>query len=95
MNQSYLTKIKILMKIYLKFFKDCSYFTPNELKISLEEIPNENKTFSIINFNIKSMKKNFEELDFEFSVISLTETWCHDDPRNERLFKLNNYTSIH
>ena len=48
------------------------------------------------------MKKNFEEfrdfiykLDHEFSIISLTETWCLDDPRNESLFKLNNYTSIH
>ena len=83
-------------------FKDCSYFTPNDLKVSLEEIPNENKTFSIINFNIRSMRKNFEEfrnfiykLDFEFSIISLTETWYLDDPRNESLFKLNNYTSIH
>ena len=82
--------------------KDCSYFTPNDLKVSLEEIPNENKSFSILNFNIRSMRKNFEEfrnfiykLDFEFSIISLTETWCLDDPRNESLFKLNNYTSIH
>ena len=83
-------------------FKDCSYFTPNELKVSLENIPYKNKSFSIISFNIRSMKKNFEEfrnfineLNFEFSIISLTETWCLDDPRNESLFKLNNYTSIH
>ena len=47
------------------------------------------------------MKKNFEEfrdfltnLNYEFSVISLTETWCLDDPRNDGLFKLKNYTSL-
>ena len=83
-------------------FKNSSYFTPNELKVSLESMPYNNKHFSIISFNIRSMKKNFEEfkdfiteLNFEFSVISLTETWCLDDPRNASLFKLNNYTSIH
>ena len=81
-------------------FKNCSYFTSNELKHSLEKIPHKN--FSIISFNIRSMKKNFEEfrnflnnLNYEFSVISLTETWCLDDPRNESLFKLNNYTSLY
>ena len=48
------------------------------------------------------MKKNFEEfkdfiisLNHEFSIISLTQTWCLDDPRNETLFNLENYTSIH
>ena len=83
-------------------FKSCSYFNPTELKASLENIPDRNKSFSIISFNIRSMKKNFEEfrdfiteLNYEFSVISLTETWCLDDPRNESLFKLNNYTSVH
>ena len=81
-------------------FKNCSYFTPNELKESLKDVPYKN--FSIISFNIRSMKKNFEEfrdfitnLNYEFSVICLTETWCLDDPRNESLFKLNNYTSLH
>ena len=81
-------------------FKNCSYFTPNELKESLKNVPH--KIFSIISFNIRSMKKNFEEfrdfitnLNLEFSVICFTETWCLDDPRNESLFKLNNYTSLH
>ena len=48
------------------------------------------------------MKKNFDEfrdfitnLNYEFSVICLTKTWCLDDPRNESLFKLNNYRSLH
>ena len=58
--------------------------------------------FSVISFNIRSMNKNFEEfkdfiisLNHEFSVISLTETWCLDDPKNKTLFKLDNYTSMH
>ena len=82
-------------------FKNCSYFTPNEIKVSLQKIPDANKSFSVISFNIRSMNKNFvefrdfiAELNYEFSIISLTETWCLDDPRNESLFKLNNYTSI-
>ena len=81
-------------------YQNCSYFTPDELKESIEKIPL--KGFSIISFNIRSMKKNFEEfkdfitnLNYEFSVISLTETWCLDDSRNESIFKLKNYSSIH
>ena len=83
-------------------FKSCSYFSPNDLKTTLEQSPFKNKSLSFISFNIRSMNKNFEEfrnflneLNYEFSVISLTETWCLDDPRNESLFKLNNYTSLH
>ena len=85
-----------------EIFKNCSYFTPDELKVLLKQYPEGNKSLSIICFNIRSMKKNFEEfkaffteLNDEFSIISLTETWCLDDPRNESLFKLNNYTSMH
>ena len=83
-------------------FKDCSYSTPSELKVLLEKIPTRNQHFSVISFNIRSLKKNFEEfkdfitdLEYEFSVISLSETWCLDDPRNESLYKLNNYTCVH
>ena len=83
-------------------FNDCSYFTPNELKVTLDKNISKQKSFSIISLNIRSMNKNFEEfrsfiteLNYEFSVITLSETWCLDDPRNESLYKLNNYTSIH
>ena len=48
------------------------------------------------------MSKNFEnfkdflsDLNYDFSVITLTETWCLDDPRNESLYKLENYSSVH
>ena len=51
--------------------------------------------------NVRSLNKNFESLKelltavkFEFKVICFTETWCTDDPRNETLFNLENYTSI-
>ena len=81
-------------------FNNCSYFTPDELNHSIEKSPL--KRFSIVNFNIRNMKRNFEEfknfinsLHHEFSIILLTETWCHDAPRNETLFKLENYTSLH
>ena len=83
-------------------FKSSSYSSPSELKNILESLPLKTKSFSIISFNIRSMKNNFEEfrdfihdLSYDFSVISLTETWCLDDPRNESLYKLNNYASVH
>ena len=51
--------------------------------------------------NVRSLSENFESLKellstikFEFKVICLTETWCTDDPTNEILFSLENYTSI-
>ena len=59
------------------------------------------KTFSVLLLNVRSLNKNFGSLKellttikFEFKVICLTETWCTDDPRNETLFNLENYTSI-
>ena len=51
--------------------------------------------------NVRDLSKNFEPLKellttikFEFKVICFTETWRTDDPRNETLFNLENYTSI-
>ena len=59
-----------------------------------------NKTFSVLHLNVRSLNQNFESLKellttiiFEFKVICLTETSCTDDPRNET-FNLENYTSI-
>ena len=59
------------------------------------------KTFSVLHLNVKSLNQNFESLKelltaikFEYKVICLTETWCSYDPRNETLFDLENYTSI-
>ena len=43
-------------------------------------------SFSVLHINIRSMNKNFEKLreylshaKGNFSVITLTETWCNDD----------------
>ena len=59
------------------------------------------KTFSVLHLNMRSLNENFESLKellttikFEFNVICFTETWCTDDPRNETLFNLENCTSI-
>ena len=59
------------------------------------------KTFSVLHLNMRSLNENFESfkellttIKFEFNVICFTETWCTDDPRNETLFNLENYTSI-
>ena len=55
----------------------------------------------MLHLNVRSLNQNFESLKkllttikFEFKIICLTETWCTDDPRNETLFNLENYTSI-
>ena len=70
------------------------------LKELLTTIKFNDKTFFVLNLNVSSVNKNFESLNellttikFEFKVICLTETWCTDDPRNETLFNLENYTS--
>ena len=47
-----------------------------------------------LNQNCESLKELLTTIKFEFKVICLTETWCTDDPRNETLFNLENYTSI-
>ena len=56
---------------------------------------------SFLHFDVRSLNKTFERtkkllttIKFEFKVICLTETLCTDDPRNEKLFNLENYTSI-
>ena len=40
--------------------------------------------------NVRILNQNFESL----KVTYLTQTWCTNDPRNETLFNLENYTSI-
>ena len=43
--------------LFENFKSSVVYFTPNELKVSLENLPYKNESFSIISFNIRSMKK--------------------------------------
>ena len=60
-----------------------------------------NKNVFCVNLNVRSLSQNFKSLKellntikFEFKLICLTDKWCTDDPRNEALFNLENYTSI-
>ena len=78
---------------------DSVFYAVKEAALSFKKI--NNKTFSMLHLNGRSLNKNFESLKellttikFEFKVICFTETWCTDDPRNETLFNLENYTSI-
>lgn len=56
----------------------CQYFSTEEAKSCFNKIGN----FSLIYFNCRSMKANFDkiedflsELNYSFDVIALTETW--------------------
>ena len=77
-----------------------SYFTPESAKVSLNSVKDD--SFSVIHINIRSLNKNFEnfksllnQIGFKFKMICITETWCHDDPRNDSIFNLQGYTSVH
>ena len=81
-------------------FTDSSYFTTEETKSKLSS--NDDKSFSILHLNIRSLQKNFEKLvnflatlSFDFKVICISETWCSSENNNSDLFKLPNYNSIH
>ncbi|XP_065658632.1 uncharacterized protein LOC136083154 [Hydra vulgaris] len=57
--------------------------------------------FSILNLNIRSINKNFDnlklllhDLNHDFKIISLTETWLKSNEKNCN-YELNNYVSIH
>ena len=78
---------------------DSVFYAVEEAATGLKKF--DDKTFSVLHLNVRSLNKNFESLKellttikFEFKVICLTQTLCTDDPRNETLFNLENYTSI-
>ena len=57
--------------------------------------------FSILNLNFRSINKNFDnlklllhDLNHDFKIISLTETWLKSNEKNFN-YELNNYVSIH
>ena len=77
---------------------DSVFYAVEEAATSFQKF--NDKTFSALHLNVRSLIQTFESLKkllttikFEFKVICLTETWCTDDPRNEFLFDLDNYTS--
>ena len=78
---------------------DSVFYSVEEAATSLKKF--NDKTFSVLHLNVRSLNKNFESLkellttiNFEFKVICLTEMWCTYNQRNETLFNLENYTSI-
>ena len=88
------------------FFNDNNLEAVNTKYFSLDELEShlstaDEKNFSLLHINIRSMSKNFEKLkslllnmNFEFKIICLTETWCKsDDDKNNSLFQIPNYLS--
>ena len=83
-----------------KTFPESTYYNLNEAK---NKLLNENrKSLSIFHLNIRSLKKNFEdfkyflnELNFEFKIICLSETWCQSDELTNSLYNIPNYVARH
>ena len=80
-------------------FSDANYFTIEKTKSKL--FCSNDKSFSILHLNIRSLKKNFEKLvdfwatsSFNFNVICISKTWCSSEHNNSHLYKLTNYNSI-
>ena len=77
---------------------DTVYVLPEDFHDSLEKPIT--SYFSILHLNIRSIKKNFESfktflssLDFTFSILCFSETWCDD--LDNFTYDLPNYTSNH
>ena len=66
---------------------DLLFYAFEEAATSLEKI--NDKTFSVLHLNVRSLNQNFESLKklqttikFNYKAIFFTEIWCTDDPRN-------------
>ena len=66
---------------------DLLFYAFEEAATSLEKI--NDKTFSVLQLNVRSLNQNFESLKklqttikFNYKAIFFTEIWCTDDPRN-------------
>ncbi|XP_065650727.1 beclin-1-like protein A [Hydra vulgaris] len=77
---------------------ESQYYTVFE---SFQYLQKKEVFFSILNINVRSLKKNFEnfkllldELKHDFKIICLTETWCKCGETNAE-FELINYKSVH
>lgn len=87
------------------FLNANQFFDANKFKIE-ETNPkrswNDDKFFSILHLNLRSLEKNFHNLvlfiatlNFNFKVICISETRCSSEHDNSDLSKLPNYSSIH
>ena len=78
------------------------YLFPEDFSSAYENESSSNY-FSILHFNIKSIKKNFENfkmflnsINFTFSIICFSETWLDETNSTENsLYELPNYMSKH
>ena len=75
---------------------DCKLVSPEDFSEEMQDISGFS-SFSLLNFNIKSCRKNFalfqvfiSSLVVEFSVIVFNETWL--SPGSDVLFDLNGYS---
>ena len=68
---------------------DTSYYIPNEVKENLENF--QQKSFSVLHLNIRSMSKNF--FSFSFSAICLSETWPLETSNTN--LQMPGYVSLH
>ena len=69
--------------LYENFTHETSFLSIDEAK---NKIIHMNQDFSILNLNIRSISKNFDDfknlikqLNFNFKIICITETWCKKD----------------
>ena len=79
---------------------DTSYYIPNEVKEKLENF--QQKSFSVLHLNIRSMSKNFEpfgeflhSLCFTFSALCLSHTWCQPHETSNSKLQIPGYVSLH
>ena len=79
---------------------DTSYYIPNEVKEKLENF--QQKSFSVLHLNIRSMSKNFkpfreflDSLCFTFSAICLSETWCQSHETSSSNLQIPGYVCLH
>ena len=81
------------------YFTDTKYFSAEEVKLKLS--CSKSNSFSLLHLNIRSLQRNSDQLtefldnlDFEFKVICISETWSSENVRCNSLYKIPNYNSI-
>ena len=83
------------------FTLDTQYLAPDEFQRKFK--PFSKQLLSILHLNIQSINKNFEafeqfsfSLNFNFRIVSFSETWANDININKNSsFQLPNYNSEH
>ena len=78
----------------------CDYYLETGMNTKLKSLNIRSSAFSLFHMNIRSVTKNLSKLDsllsdidHEFSIVALSETWLKSD--NYLLYGINNYNSEH